>query len=198
MFSLRTMLLAVVVAAVCVAGLIFQTSLWANTVATLALALLAYGLVAIYMCPEQRSFYVPACIIGSLYLVASLCVPLGLRGALITDRLLFESWNGKDGVIEVLSRFNPVIVADARPNGTSSKKNPDAVVTDDAAYGILQDMEAIQIYIPEVWGRAVHFQSLQKVAHSTIAIVLAVGAGLIGSYVARRRDPKARANHVQS
>jgi hypothetical protein len=179
------MLLAVVVAAVCIAGLIQRTSLWANAVATLAFALLAYGLVAIYMLPEKRSFYVPACIVGSLYLLVSLCVPLGLRGALVTDRLIFEWWNGKDGVVEMLSRFDPVIVADASVR--SSKTNPDAVVADDAAYAILQDAESIQVYIPELWAKAADFQSLEKVVHSAIAIALGVSVGMICSYVARKR-----------
>ncbi len=52
MFSLRTMLLAVAVAAICVAGFVYRTPLWASIVVALALVLLVCGLSAIYLLPK--------------------------------------------------------------------------------------------------------------------------------------------------
>jgi len=168
MFSLRTMLLAVMVAAICAAGFVYRTPMWASIVVTMALGFLVFGLAAIYFLPEKRAFFVPACLAGIVYGAAAFCQPLGLQAGLTTNRLLFEAWYSEEMHVEFTGL------------GLS-------IDDKDVAYTMLSNDSMMLPMIFEGAEFTNSFRFVQQVGHATIAIVLAVGAGLIGSYVERKR-----------
>ncbi len=95
MFSLRTLFVAMAIAAICIAGLVQRTPLWANiVVGSSTLCLLGYSLIAIYLSPSNRPFFVPAVIAGCLYGAAAYWQP----PSLVTDGLLFSWWYSDNSV----------------------------------------------------------------------------------------------------
>ena len=180
MFSLRTLLFSVVIAAAYIAAFVNRSEVWAGVSVSVALVLLGYGLFAIYMFPERRAFFVPAVMIGVLYSSVALMRPLGLNASLVTTRLLFELWYSPD---------RPMDFANATTRASIQPFDKEL------AYSILTSAATDLYYVEPLRDE---FRVLQRIGHSTIAVVLAVIAGLAGSYVARRRDLKARPNHVQS
>ncbi len=86
MFSLRTLLFSVVIAAAYIAAFVNRSEVWAGVSVSVARVLLGYGLFAIYMFPERRAFFVPAVMIGVLYSSVALMRPLGLNASLVTTR----------------------------------------------------------------------------------------------------------------
>jgi hypothetical protein len=177
MFSLKSLLLAVLVAAVCVAALIKGSALWASVVFTMALILLMCGLAAIYLEPEKRSFCVPACIAGIVYGLAAFCQPLGFQTGLTTDYLFFELWYTEEMKEHFFAQGVPV-------------------ESNDYVYDMLSNDLLVEPLLFQGAKTTNSFRLLQRIGHSTIAIGVAVVAGLVGSYVARWRDLKARANGV--
>jgi len=90
MFSLRALLLAVLVSAVFVAAFLNSSSIWASVVVMLTLLLLIAALLSLYLCPDRRPFLICALIAGVTYGAAAFVRPLGFYDSLITTRLLFE------------------------------------------------------------------------------------------------------------
>jgi hypothetical protein len=178
MFSLRAMLLAVVIAAVFVAAFVYSSEVSAGVSVTLALALLVCGFVAIYLFPERRAFLVPAVIVGVTYGSAAFIQPLGLNRSLVTTRLLFEWWYAASD-------------ADLPQAFTSAGVT---VMDKDTIYASLMDFG----YYEGTSDVINDYDILQRIGHSSVAVVLAVIAGLVGSYVVRRRMHNAGSRNVQS
>ena len=184
MFSLRTLFVAMAIAAICIAGLVQRTPLWANIVVTLTLCLLGYGLIAIYLSPSKRPFFVPAVIAGCLYGAAAYWQP----PSLVTDGLLFSWWYSDNSVsVDKLFRKVSEMPWNMAVMSAVLSDKPERIAPYLNSFGVL-DLLPIQASL----------RSHRQIGHSTIAIVLAVCAGLVGSYVARQRDVNARASHVQS
>jgi hypothetical protein len=175
MFSLRTLLLAVVVAAVFIVAFPNSSPIWSCVVVTLTLLLLVAALVGIYLFPDKRPFLVCAVIAGVVYGAAALIEPLGIQDSLITTRLHFEFW------------YDPrvsVIPPDARDLGKET------------IYQLLFERSVTTTFLPV--GSAREFHSFNRIGHCAVALILAVIAGLVGSYVARRRVHHVGSNNVQS
>jgi hypothetical protein len=176
MFSLKSLLIAVLVAAVFVAAFLNRSEVWAGVAVSVALVLLGCGLFSIYMFPERRAFFVPAVMIGVLYGSAGLIRPLGLNTSLVTTRLMFEWWYWRDDEAVTEAARNQgdldVVVIDSRPKDMD-KDTAYTVITSDVFYGSDE--------------RLAEWPNLQRIGHSAIALILAVIAGLVGSYVARKR-----------
>ncbi len=171
MFSLKSLLISVFVAAVYIAGFLYASAIWASVIVTVTLGLLAGALVAIYLVPERRSFLVPAVLVGVLYGLAAFVQPLGLHDSLITTRMFFELWYADKGE-----------AADSLLNNFATA----GTEFDKANVYTLISSEVLMMggFIPaEVMG---NFWPLQRIGHCSVAIVVAVVAGLVGSYVGRR------------
>jgi hypothetical protein len=179
MFSLRAMLLAVVVAAVFIAAFVNRSEVWSGVAVSVALVLLGCGLFSIYVFPDRRAFFVPAVLIGVLYGSVALIRPLGLNTSLVTTRLMFEWWYWRDEEAVTEAARNQGIldmgVIESRPQDMD-KDTAYAVITNDVFYG--SDV------------RLAEWPNLQRIGHSAIALILAVIAGLVGSYVARKGQVK--------
>ncbi len=173
MFSLKTMLLAVVVAAIIAAACVYRTPAWAGVVVAMALGLLIYGLSAIYLAPSKRSFFVPACIAGAVYGLAAFCQLLGFQEGLPTNRLLFELWYTEDVQSQLKNQGNPIEFKDS-------------------AYTFLSNDFFMLPLVYEGPAVTNTFRVLQQIGHAAFAIGVAVIAGLVGSYVTRRRELEAR------
>ena len=92
MFSLRSLLLAVCIAAIGAAALINGTFWWTSAIVSLTLCMFTFGLLRVYSHPEKRRFWVPTSLIGWLYLVAALFQPLELSQYLPTSRITWAVW----------------------------------------------------------------------------------------------------------
>jgi hypothetical protein len=181
MFSLKSLLLAVLVAAVFVVAFIKYSPFWASVIVMLTVLLLASALISIYLIPNNRPFLVCAVIMGVVYGTVALIRPLGLSNQLITTHLLYD-WYFFDKGAEIKMQIRDTLVPNA---------------TDESVYWLLAyDLPHVGTHLTAHLIGA--FRSLQYIGHCAIALILAVIAGLVGSYVARRRDLKTGLNDVQS
>jgi hypothetical protein len=178
MFSLKSLFLVILVAAVFVAAFLNWSPLWSSVVVMLTLLLLIAALLSLYLCPDRRPFLICALIAGVTYGAAAFVRPLGLYDSLITTRLLFEWWHADDreGIDEFLDN-----------SGMPNSDNLYAVLT--------YETPMMESFIPAHVGG--DFRALQRIGHCAVALILAVIAGLVGSYVARRRDLEARRKQVE-
>ncbi len=176
MFSLKSLLLATAVAAVFVAAFLNSSSIWASVIVMLTLLLLIATLLSIYLLPNRRPFLICALIAGVTYGAAAFVRPLGLYDSLLTTRLLFEWWYA------------------GNPEGIEDFFNNNGRTDRDNLYSVLTYDSPIEAFIPPESGS--DFRALQRIGHCAVALFLAVIAGLVGSYVARRRELNARPNHV--
>ena len=150
---------------------------WASIILTLNMLLLAAAGMAIYLVPSRRPFLICAVIMGVIYGSIALVRPLGLSHSLVTSRVLFGIWY---------------------PEQQGNIGGTTGVPTKDMAYGYWLLTEAPN---PDSFLTAdviTSFRSFQQIGHCAVAVILATFAGLIGSYVARRSDLNARANHGES
>jgi hypothetical protein len=92
MFTLRSLLLAVSIAAIGAAALINGTASWASVVIAVTLGIFAFGLLRVYSHPSTRHLWVSVSIIGWLYLVVSFFQPLSMREYLPTSRIVWAVW----------------------------------------------------------------------------------------------------------
>ncbi len=116
MFSLKSLLLAVLVAAVFIVALLNRSPIWASVIVTMTVLLLAVALVGIYLLPDKRPFLVCAVIVGLVYGAAAFVRPLGLWESLLSTRVLHDAWFSRDvgrrrisrrqvgGVLDVIRR----------------------------------------------------------------------------------------------
>jgi len=171
MFSLRSLLLATAVAAVFIVAFLNRSPIWASVIVTMTMLLLAVALVGIYLLPDKRPFLVCAVIVGLVYSAAAFVRPLGLWESLLSTRVLHHLWFNRDvGAAESEEDRSEVFL----------------MLSDDRAmYGTGSNEE-----LRRIW------RDFMRTGHCAVALILAVIAGLVGSYVARRRDLNARANHV--
>ncbi len=123
---------------------------------------------------SRRAFFVPAVMIGLLYGSVALVRPLGLHGSLVTTRLMFEWWYSGNK-----SDINQYVI------GTNFA---DADVTGEVVYSILTN-PVTEMYGPNQTILD-EFGVIQRIGHCAVALSLAVIAGLVGSYVARKRQVK--------
>jgi hypothetical protein len=98
MFSLRTLLLAVAVAAIGLAGLTTRNVWWSSVMSTLTLASVAAAIIGTIVCRGQlRFFAIGFAIFASLYLYAVFSkVFQPFAGTLLTTRLVASSWQALD------------------------------------------------------------------------------------------------------
>jgi hypothetical protein len=165
------MLVAVAVAAVFVVAFLNSSPLWSSVIVTLTLFILAIAAISIYLYPNARPFLICALMMGLIYLAAAFVRPLGFSDSLITTHAIFEWWYV--GQAEDIQRW---IVDPGSRGGTKG-----AVFT-------LLNYEAAYFDDQGPAGVLAHFQACQRIGHCAVALILAVIAGLIGSYVARKRQ----------
>lgn len=67
-FSLRTLLIAVLLIAVIAAALIYQNRMWAVAIVNVTIALLVVGTLGLWIGQFNRAFWIPFCFVGWLYL----------------------------------------------------------------------------------------------------------------------------------
>jgi hypothetical protein len=175
MFSLKSLLLAVLVAAVFVVAFLNSSPIWASVIVTLTILVLIGLLIAVYLVPAQRPFLVCASIMGALYLGLALCRPLGVSELLVTTRLMFNWW-----LIGNESEVDKYLIETGFQTGERQ-----------IAYKMLTK----DFYLPS--DASIAFGAFQAIGHCAVALILAVIAGLVGSYVARQRASRG-ASHVQS
>ncbi len=175
MFSLRSLLLATAVAAVFVVAFLNSSPIWTSLIFTLTILLLIAALASSYLVREKRPFLVCAMIAGVIYGSVALIGPLGLSRSLLISRFFFGLW---------LSQHDEVVAM------VPPKER-------EVVYRLLiEDSDSVGQYLTADQSR--EFRSFLQIGHCAAALILAVIAGLVGSYVARRRDFDARPNHVQS
>ena len=179
MFSLKSLLLATAVAAVFIVAFLNRSPIWASVIVTLTVLSLIAAAVSIYLFPAKLPFVVCAVIAGVGYGGIALIRPLGLWHSLTTSHLLFEWWLklARDEYAVLLAAAGGPIYNEAALYWSLAGELPEAA-------NVLSNKAITS------------FRSLQQIGHCAIALILAVIAGLVGSYVARRRDVHARPNHV--
>jgi hypothetical protein len=160
------MMLAVLVVAVFIVAFLNASPIWASVIVTLTLLLLAIALMSIYLLPSKRPFLTCAVIMGTVYGSAAFVRPLGFYSSLLTTRIMFEQWytTHQDDIY-------------AWTVGTHTSLN-------------IQDKEVLFSCVTEyaiVEGILGDCTAVQRIGHCAIALSLAVIAGLVGSYVARKR-----------
>jgi hypothetical protein len=169
MFSIRSLLIATALAAIFVVAFLDRSEAWASIIVTLTILLLAAAGMAIYLVPSRRPFLICAVTMGVTYGSIALIRPLGLSHSLVTSRVLFGIWYSEQQGNLTDVAYAYWLFIDA--------PDPGSLLT-------AETMTA--------------FRSFQQIGHCAVAVMLAVIAGLLGSYVARRRDFNARVGHVQS
>jgi hypothetical protein len=92
MYSLRSLLLIVGVAALGSAALIYRTSFWACLIVSLTLGIFLFGSLRIYSDPPKRPFWIPCLLVGLPYLAIALVGVLEIDKHLITSRFIFQIW----------------------------------------------------------------------------------------------------------
>ncbi len=91
-FSLKSLLLSVLVAAVFIVAFLNSSFVWASIVVTLTLLLLMAAVVSSYLLPQTRPMLVCAAIVGISYGAAAFVSPLGLWDSLVSSILLYDVW----------------------------------------------------------------------------------------------------------
>jgi hypothetical protein len=170
-FSLKSLLLSVLVAAVFIVAFLNASPILASVIVTLTVALLVCALVSIYLFPERRPFFVCAVVAGVTYAALAFVRPLGLHDSLITTRILFEWWceDSQQAITDFASSLGV---------SGSDKVN---------MYNLLTaEFISLRSQLPEVEGG--RLWSILRIGHCAVALILAVIAGLVVSAVARRRE----------
>jgi hypothetical protein len=92
MFTLRTLLLVVMIAALGAGAVMYRSPIVSSLIVSLTVFVLAVFTLRIWSRPTQRSFSVPAALFGWLYFALAFVQPLSMRPHLVTSRLIFEGW----------------------------------------------------------------------------------------------------------
>jgi hypothetical protein len=163
MFSLKSLLTSVLVAAVFIVAFLNSSPMWASVIVTLTVLLLVAASVSSYLFPDKRPFLACALITGLIYGGAAFVRPLGLQDSLITTQVFYERWySGRD---------------------FPARTEPDF---DKPSLFLLISLPFKDTYVPKYVYEG--FWESQRIGHCATALTLAVIAGLAGSYVARKRQ----------
>ena len=96
-FSIRTLLLVVVVAAFCAAALFRHSAFWASAMVSLVLFFNIAGTIVAWLRPERRLFWVPFCVVGWSFFFLALVDSRFTRisAELVTTRIIYEVWSAR-------------------------------------------------------------------------------------------------------
>jgi hypothetical protein len=185
MFSLRTLLIAIAVAALGIAAIVNRTPLWASAFVTLTIALILAATVLAILRPTHRAFWAPTAIVGIAYTLTVYCDPLrDLHYQLLSTQITINGWEWlhrahrqkagiDDASAEVMSRgaddpFGPPF--------------PPVHMTGRAVFARVTE-----------WHRTVdeetgHLRAYYWSAQSLWTLVLAFGSGLVSWHFLRPRS----------
>jgi hypothetical protein len=205
MFTLKSLLFIVAVAAIGAAGLIYRTQFWASTLVGLTLAVLILAGCRAWFAPQVRAFWGPFTATGALYLAIVSLQPLQeLHFNLPTTQLVvfgldklqtkFTASEAYPQLAGSAPTYAPVILPGAIvPNST----NPQAPLTFGYSYSSSSTLAAQSITFirPVLFQMATNYNSASGfpiqaraflwVAQSLWCLLLALVAGLFCSWLFR-------------
>jgi hypothetical protein len=184
MFSLRTLLLAVAVVAIGLAGLTTRSVWWSSVMSTLTLASIAAAIIGTIVSRGQsRLFAIGFAIFVSLYLYAVFSkVFQPFAGTLLTTQLVATLWRALD------------VPQPESPSGARDQY---------IGYGLVGSVELPEIGLvsradtPEWRDYSHQVHSFFVVAHSLWAWLFGFLGALLAGLLARERSPSQPVSHTQ-
>jgi hypothetical protein len=178
MFSLRTLLIAIAVAALGIAAIVNRTPLWASAFVTLTVALILAATVLAILRPCQRAFWMPVAIVGLGYTgIIYIDLLQDLHHLLVTTRLTAAGWRW-------LHRDAIESTADARSVPQPDDPFADPTPGEYTGAEVVRDARRWHNYNEE---HAAKLRSYYWSAQSLWTLMLAFGSGLVSWHFLRPR-----------